>query len=167
MGGTVLLDDDNDGTSRVSFPELRLGAWFPTSALSEDDVVVGLRKVLVAPLDELKEAIDGHNALKWFDKLADVAEKEGSVILDDPSDETSQVKFPAPILINCWLPNSILTVVGESAKPEDDSEADDHEPTAETVVLTENPEQATAGGADDGDAAEGSEEQSAKRQRVE
>merc|ERR1712176_886811 len=119
-----------------------------------DDVVVGLRKVLVAPLDELKEAIEAHSALKWFDKLTEVAEKEGSVILDDPSDETAQVKFPAPVLINCWLPNSVLTVVDETAKPEADSEVDDRASTAEAVVLTENPQQATTGGADDGDVAE-------------
>merc|ERR1711865_1104724 len=80
--GIVLMDDESDGTSRVSFPYLRIGAWFPTCALIDGEVDV--RKVVVAPVEELRLAVEAHPALKWSDKLGEVAGGHGVVVTDDP-----------------------------------------------------------------------------------
>merc|ERR1711920_623299 len=61
--GLVLLDDESDGTSRVSFPSLKLGAWFPTSALTDAHEVTVIRRIRVMALDKLKPAVEQHEAI--------------------------------------------------------------------------------------------------------
>merc|ERR1712217_102850 len=113
--GLVLLDDESDGTSRVSFPSLKLGAWFPTSALTDAHEAVVIRRIKVAALDKLRAAVDAHEAIKWHEKIALCAEQEGDVMIDDASDGTSHVKFGAPIDIDAWLPTSVLDEIAEEA----------------------------------------------------
>lgn len=125
--GIVLVDDESDGTSRVSFPYLRIGAWFPTSALIDGDIDV--RKVVVAPVEELRLAVEAHPALKWSDKLGEVAGGHGDVVTDDPSDQTSHVRFAAPFHITAWLPTSTLKNLdgGNGTTAEDVDEEEEEE----------------------------------------
>merc|ERR1711959_92815 len=55
------------------------------------------RKVRAASLDTLKSAVESHSALQWDERMQALAGAEGIVKMDDPSDGTSQVRFPAPI----------------------------------------------------------------------
>lgn len=105
--GDVLRDDASDSTSQVKFGHpVNFQAWLPTSCLH--DIQQSLRRVTVAPLDELKEAIEVHNALKWNEKLATIAGTEGTVLMDDDSDQTSQVRFST---FTAWMPTRCLTNV--------------------------------------------------------
>jgi len=60
---------------------------------------------------QLKAAIDTHQALKWDDRLADACGTIGVIIREDPSDSTSQVRFPPPLGFKAWLPVSMLVPV--------------------------------------------------------
>lgn len=106
--GIALVDDPSDGTSRVSFPNHGFGAWLPTEALIDEDDDTGLRTVRVGSLELLRAAVEANASLKWFEKLVDVADQQGVVIMDDVSDGTSQVKFPDPVNVSCWLPTAML-----------------------------------------------------------
>jgi len=64
--------------------------------------------VIVGQEDELKEAVNQHDALKWDDRLADSCGRIGYVIRDDPSDATMQVRFPTPLGFKAWLPAGML-----------------------------------------------------------
>jgi serine/threonine protein phosphatase PrpC len=103
--GDVLRDDPSDQTSQVKFGyPVNFQAWLPTSCLV--DIRPELRRVTVAPLDDLKGAIENHNALKWNEKLATIAGTEGTVLVDDDSDQTSQVRFST---FTAWMPTRCLT----------------------------------------------------------
>jgi len=66
------------------------------------------RKVRAASLDTLKSAVESHSALQWDERMQALAGAEGIVKMDDPSDGTSQVRFPAPIGMVAWLPTNTL-----------------------------------------------------------
>ena len=66
------------------------------------------RKVRAADLTTLKGAVQNHSALQWDERMQALAGAEGIVKMDDPSDGTSQVRFPAPIGMVAWLPTNTL-----------------------------------------------------------
>jgi len=74
-----------------------------------------MREVEVAPLEELRPAVESHPALKWMDKLKALCGKRGRVLQDDTSDGTSQVSFPRPMAATAWLPTDALRDVEEAA----------------------------------------------------
>lgn len=65
------------------------------------------RKVKCGPLDDLQKAVANHPALKWDDRMKDLAGATGFVKQDD-TDGTSQVRFPEH-QIAAWLPTSVLS----------------------------------------------------------
>jgi len=145
--GMVIFDDELDGTSRVKFNNFF--AWLPTCALLEEDVEEAnseRRNVRVASVEQLRAAIEAHDALKWVDRLADTCGKCGIVSQDDESDGTSRVAFAPPIGLVAWLPTSALVDIAD--------ESDDADP----------PDGATAKAAEAA-SAEGT-EPSEKKQRV-
>eukprot|EP01062_Namystynia_karyoxenos_P046639 TRINITY_DN34_c3_g1_i1.p1 TRINITY_DN34_c3_g1~~TRINITY_DN34_c3_g1_i1.p1 ORF type:complete len:551 (+),score=151.15 TRINITY_DN34_c3_g1_i1:110-1762(+) len=71
------------------------------------------RRVKATTLNELKEAVSNHQALRWEDGMTQLAEAEGTVIVDDSSDGTTQVRFPAPLGVIAWLPTDTLTDLGD------------------------------------------------------
>jgi len=79
------------------------------------------RTVRVAPIGELRPAVEEHKALRWNDVLADICGKVGSVLEDDDSDGTSHVRFEEPSKITVWLPTCQLmeveTPTGEGEWP--------------------------------------------------
>lgn len=76
----------------------------------EDSV---LRHVRVAKPDVLRKAVAAVPSLKWSSGYEEVCGTLGMVVKDDPSDGTSQVKFPTKGIL-AWLPTSALTEVDES-----------------------------------------------------
>merc|ERR1712032_1528712 len=101
-----VMKDDTDGTSQVSFDSpVGMTVWVPTCCLI--DAEEAGRLVRVALADELRLAVEGHSALKWFPQMAEVCGQIGRVHHDD-TDGTSQVVFPQPVGITAWLPTSAL-----------------------------------------------------------
>lgn len=113
--GVVLRDDESDGTSQVRFPPpLGFKAWLPTNMLID----IGEKRVVrIAPVDELRQAVEAHPALKWDERLESVGGEEGIVVRDDESDGTSQVRFPAPLSFTAWFPSATLTEVSTTKDP--------------------------------------------------
>jgi serine/threonine protein phosphatase PrpC len=114
--GVVIFNDPHDGTSRVKFPsndgDKSIFVWLPAGALIDvpydnDDGVEG-RLVKVAPVDQLRPAIEASSALKWSAKIEEVCGQTGAVLQDDTSDGTSKVRFPPPLGFTAWLPTSAL-----------------------------------------------------------
>mmetsp|Transcript_7895 Transcript_7895/g.18482 ORF Transcript_7895/g.18482 Transcript_7895/m.18482 type:complete len:515 (+) Transcript_7895:138-1682(+) len=66
------------------------------------------RRVIAPSLEALKTAVEGHSKLSWDPRLANLANAEGEVRKDDPSDGTTNVFFPPPIGLCAWLPTDIL-----------------------------------------------------------
>lgn len=115
--GVVLRDDESDGTSQVKFPSpLGFKAWLPTSVLIDMEPK---RLVRVAPVDELRAAVEAHHALKWDERLLCVGGQEGIVVRQDDSDGTCRVRFPPPLGFAAWFPTSSLTDIGEAANGAD------------------------------------------------
>jgi protein phosphatase len=115
--GDVLKDDETDNTSQVKFgPPINFQAWLPTICLTEQHH--SQRRVRVAPLEELKAAIEANEALKWSDKSAEMAGQEGTVLVDDESDGTSQVRFAK---VTAWMPSHVLTEITDSEGDGDSS----------------------------------------------
>jgi len=146
--GVVIFDDESDGTSRVKFPNHGVFVWLPTCALTEvtED---GGRLVKVAAVDKLKPAVEAHEALKWFPKLADTCDQIGCVMKDDETDGTSQVRFPEPINVMAWLPTCMLSDVEDDDDSTDDaadgvksseSEGEQKQSSAEGAPAEEDPE---------------------------
>jgi len=106
--GSVIQDDESDGTSQVTFKHKRLTAWLPTRMLTDIRA-----KVLVAPVEELKPAVEAHAALKWDARLQDLCDQEGEVLKVDDADGTSRVRFPAPLGLTAWLPTGCLSAAGK------------------------------------------------------
>lgn len=79
-------------------------------------VTIRRRAKVTCDIDELKLAMEAHTALKWDDRLKDACGKIGGVITDDESDNTSQVKFDAPLGFKAWLPTSLLEAVEEQGE---------------------------------------------------
>jgi protein phosphatase len=106
--GSVIQDDESDGTSQVTFKHKRLTAWLPTRMLTDIRA-----KVLVAPVEELRPAVEAHSALKWDARLQDLCQQEGEVLKVDDADGTSRVRFPAPLGLTAWLPTGCLSAAGK------------------------------------------------------
>jgi len=106
--GSVIQDDESDGTSQVTFKHKRLTAWLPTRMLTDIRA-----KVLVAPVEELRPAVEAHAALKWDARLQDLCQQEGEVLKVDDDDGTSRVCFPAPLGLTAWLPTVCLSAAGK------------------------------------------------------
>jgi len=70
------------------------------------------RPVRVAELDTLKKAVDAHPALKWDERMEDMAGSKAALLCDDQSDNTSQVRFEQLSII-AWLPTCALTDLTE------------------------------------------------------
>ena len=47
--------------------------------------------------------------LTWDKRMEGIAGSTGTVKTDDPSDGTTQVRFPPPKAVVAWLPTEILT----------------------------------------------------------
>lgn len=107
--GVVIYDDERDGTSRVKLPGKGVFAWLPSCALEEQDFedTTNGQIVQVAPLEEVRPAIEGNSSLKWDDAYSKVCGAHGYVIQHDDEDGTSQVKFPELNLVT-WLPTCVL-----------------------------------------------------------
>eukprot|EP00928_Gymnodinium_smaydae_P032206 TRINITY_DN23390_c0_g1_i1.p1 TRINITY_DN23390_c0_g1~~TRINITY_DN23390_c0_g1_i1.p1 ORF type:complete len:614 (+),score=69.81 TRINITY_DN23390_c0_g1_i1:63-1904(+) len=75
------------------------------------------RRVRAAEYAALKRSVESHPALKWDSRMASLAGAEGVVKEDDPSDGTSQVRFPAPLNIVAWLPIDALVDTSPSDGP--------------------------------------------------
>jgi hypothetical protein len=54
--------------------------------------------------------VEEHPALKWDDRLKDICGQRGEVLKEDPSDNTTQVRF-AEQRFNAWLPTCVLADV--------------------------------------------------------
>jgi serine/threonine protein phosphatase PrpC len=109
--GEVLQDDETDGTSQVTFKHKRLTAWLPTRMLTHIRALV-----LVAPVEELRPAIEAHSALKWDARLEAVCQQEGEVLRVDDADGTSRVRFPPPLSLTAWLPTGCLCPAGKRSE---------------------------------------------------
>jgi len=110
--GRVLQDDPADGTSQVRFPPpTSATAWLPTSALHSVDGEENGPVVLVAPEEQLRPAVEAHDALNWYAEMSDLCGKRGVAMQQDEADGTTHVRFPPPLGINAWLPTSCLLVV--------------------------------------------------------
>mmetsp|Transcript_99215 Transcript_99215/g.280945 ORF Transcript_99215/g.280945 Transcript_99215/m.280945 type:complete len:557 (-) Transcript_99215:113-1783(-) len=68
------------------------------------------REVRVAPLEELKTAVEAVPNLRWEAAMGELCGQQGRVMQDDPSDGTSKVRFPG-LGIVAWLPTSTLADV--------------------------------------------------------
>lgn len=66
-----------------------------------------LRRIRVPEVKVLQRAVAENPALDWDPRMSDVAGTEGEVIQDDPSDDTSQIFFPASN-VTAWMPTSAL-----------------------------------------------------------
>jgi len=122
--GIVIYDDEMDGTSRVKLPNRGVFAWLPTVALFEEDIVdTNGQVVLVAPLEQVRSAIDANSALKWNEVYEKLCGTHGFVIQHDDEDGTTQVKFPEMNLVT-WLPTCVLLDVDD----EESEESADIEP---------------------------------------
>lgn len=66
------------------------------------------RKVKTAALEALKADVDAHPALKWDERMTEMAGEEGLVLKDDNEDSTSQVQFER-LGIVAWLPMSTIS----------------------------------------------------------
>eukprot|EP00747_Dinoflagellata_sp_TGD_P107091 gnl/TRDRNA2_/TRDRNA2_170022_c0_seq1.p1 gnl/TRDRNA2_/TRDRNA2_170022_c0~~gnl/TRDRNA2_/TRDRNA2_170022_c0_seq1.p1 ORF type:complete len:637 (+),score=142.98 gnl/TRDRNA2_/TRDRNA2_170022_c0_seq1:126-1913(+) len=66
------------------------------------------RPVQVQPVEPLRKALEAHPALKWDDRMAEMAGQAAFVLNDDESDGTSRVRFPPPLDHTVWLPTSTL-----------------------------------------------------------
>merc|ERR1712032_43448 len=75
-------------------------------AMAHAQGLVPMRAVRVAPVEQLKSAISAIPALMWRDEHAQLCDRNGIVIFDDESDETSRVKFPN-LGIHAWLPTCV------------------------------------------------------------
>lgn len=119
--GMVLRDDETDGTSQVKFPPpLGFKAWLPTSVLID---IEPKRLVRVAPVEELRAAVEAHSNLKWDDRLLCVGGQEGIVVRQDDSDGTCRVRFPPPLGFAAWFPISSLTDVAEDEESKEQRSA--------------------------------------------
>jgi hypothetical protein len=131
--GDVLRDDSSDGTSQVKFGHpVNFQAWLPTSCLT--NIEQNHRRVKVAELDELKAAIEEHRALKWNEKIATVAGTEGTVLMDDASDDTSQVRFTS---FTAWMPTHVLTDIDGDSAGSDTVQGVEASPTGDMGLMGE------------------------------
>lgn len=109
--GEVLRVDSSDGTSQVRFPDKGLTAWLPSNCLSP---VPAKREVRVAPREELMSAVEAHPDLKWDERMSDMCGETGTIVGENESAETSQVKVQLPgFPFTTWLPNCTLTEVAD------------------------------------------------------
>mmetsp|Transcript_76960 Transcript_76960/g.213886 ORF Transcript_76960/g.213886 Transcript_76960/m.213886 type:complete len:603 (+) Transcript_76960:76-1884(+) len=103
-------DDDGEGNASVTQEQfldlLELNPRLMAMAQARGLAVRNRRTVRVAPMEQLKPAMEAHPALKWANELEQVCGTEGTVIKDDHSDGTSQVQFKT---FSAWMPQSMLT----------------------------------------------------------
>lgn len=127
--GIVIYDDAGDGTSRVKLPNRGVFAWLPTRALASEGGDFDGQEVIVAPLEEVRKAVEENSALQWSESFEKLCGNHGFVLQHDDEDGTSRVKFPQMNLV-AWLPTSVLLDVDDDES--DDSaeiELDDSEPS--------------------------------------
>eukprot|EP00928_Gymnodinium_smaydae_P046148 TRINITY_DN30745_c0_g1_i1.p1 TRINITY_DN30745_c0_g1~~TRINITY_DN30745_c0_g1_i1.p1 ORF type:complete len:684 (-),score=132.28 TRINITY_DN30745_c0_g1_i1:145-2196(-) len=110
--GRLMRTDSLDGTVQVKVGHATV--WLPSTSIT------GLEERLVrcSTEDRLKLAVEEHPALKWQERLLDICGQTGRVIVDDKSDNTSQVRFDSPRRMVVWLPTDQLTDVDEPAQRE-------------------------------------------------
>jgi len=98
------------------------------------------RLVRVAPVGQLRLAVEANRAIQWDARLAELCGKRGTVTQDDNSDGTSRVRFAPSVGVVAWLPTCALIDEEESASggngasgdaaeevDEDDDDDDDEE----------------------------------------
>ncbi|CAK0878793.1 unnamed protein product [Prorocentrum cordatum] len=130
--GSVIQDDESDGTSQVTFKHKRLTAWLPTRMLTDIRAKVcfpaplgltawlptvclsaaGKRgEVRVAPVEELRQAVDAHRDLTWDPGMESLGGRTGVITETEDAGGFSQVKFAeSEGGFSQWqLPNSALT----------------------------------------------------------
>lgn len=74
----------------------------------------------VASAEELKPAIDSHEALQWSDQYKALCEKRATVVQEDNKDGTSQILCAG---IKAWVPTSSLTKLSVRVAPMAELEA--------------------------------------------
>lgn len=110
--GVVMDEDEEDGTSQVELRSCGFTAWLPSKAIA--DIVKTMR---LAPIEELKAAVEAHKALKWDERMGDVCGKVGTLVQEDPSDGTSQMRFALPPVL-AWFPTAALMAAeGDTEAP--------------------------------------------------
>lgn len=140
--GIVLQDDPSDGTSKVKFrPPAGFTAWLPTATLTdvnpeehqhtqrrqtwhdiasqehglEDAPPAGANTVRVAPVDELRLAVEANATLRWSEELASLGGEEGERLEEDLASGTCEVSFQGGLGTR-WLPTSVLSPVDSDSK---------------------------------------------------
>mmetsp|Transcript_104955 Transcript_104955/g.185400 ORF Transcript_104955/g.185400 Transcript_104955/m.185400 type:complete len:622 (-) Transcript_104955:128-1993(-) len=105
--GEVVEQDESSETTLVRFDHLNsISCWLPTACL----VDIQGQVVCVAPMEQLKPAVLAmEGTLTWNKKLEEVCGQHGLVECVDNSEGVTQVSFPEPIGISCWLPSAMLT----------------------------------------------------------
>jgi hypothetical protein len=73
-----------------------------------------IRRVKVCQVEQLREAVEAVPTLKWSEGYREVCDQQGMVVKEDPSDGTSQVKFPTKGIV-AWLPTAALIEVDDDA----------------------------------------------------
>merc|ERR1712187_1084407 len=92
--GIVMKDDESDGTTQVRFASLGVTAWLPTRCLTELEVAGKPgHKVSVAPLEQLKPAVEAVPSLQWNDRLEATCRQIGTVMEEDLTDNTTKLQF--------------------------------------------------------------------------
>jgi len=64
-----------------------------------------IRKVRTPSLEVLKSSVEAHESLTWEESMSQIADSVGDVLQDDPSDNTSKVRFQTMI---AWIPTEKL-----------------------------------------------------------
>lgn len=108
-GGIGGLGGIGGGDPQINAQLLRLLA---TQRFGVGEPVDG-RRVRAADADTLKAAVTAHPALTWDERIAAVANKEGTVQCEDTSDSTMQVQFPNDS-VSAWLPTEVLEVLDDT-----------------------------------------------------
>lgn len=122
--GFCVQEDDSDHTAKVIFPEQHFSAWLPMSVIADPTM-------RVAPLEELREAVDIHPNLSWKEHLEGTCGKLARLCKVDPSDSTSQIEM-LDSHITVWVPSHCLTDMTWSADLEDPSGEETDSTRAET-----------------------------------
>jgi hypothetical protein len=77
--------------------------------------------------------------LNWDERLADIANKEGEVLVEDCNDSTMKVKFTScDPPISAWLPTSELKVVRQADEVDAQAEDPANSPSASGGYSTES-----------------------------
>jgi len=75
---------------------------------AQDDEDEHPERVQAPDVETLRTAVENHSGLKWDTRMEKCANQIGFVKRKDPSDGTTNVRFPAPVGIVAWLPTDAL-----------------------------------------------------------